>query len=423
MLDLLSELFPLNRSITGDGVRQTLAILKRELPDLRVDEVPSGEQAFDWTVPDEWNCSEAYLLAPDGRRLCDYAEHNLHLVGYSEPTDRELSLSELQPHLHSLPDQPEAIPYVTSYYKRNWGFCLPHSLRETLPDGSYRAVVRSTLEPGSLTYGELHIPANSAEDDGEVLLSTYVCHPSMANNELSGPVVTTALSQWIQSLPARRLSYRVLFLPETIGALVYMSRNLEEMKRRIIAGLILTCLGDEGSFSYVPSRQGDSLADRVALHILRHQAPEFKRYTFLDRGSDERQYCSPGVDLPVATICRSKYHEYPEYHTSLDNLDFVTQKGLDRSLSILKEAILCLEGNRRYRATTLGEPQLGKRGLYPAESTKDTASQVADLTHLLAYADGEHDLLAIAELSNRPLRTLVPLADSLSEAGLLALAT
>lgn len=418
MLDLLTELFPLNRSLTGEGVRETLRIIQREIPALNILEVPSGTKAFDWTVPDEWNCTEAYLVTPQGERICHYSENNLHLVGYSEPTDRELTLAELQPYLHSLPDQPDAIPYVTSYYKRSWGFCLPHSMREKLSEGTYKAVIRSKLAPGNLTYGELLLPSTT-EETQEILLSTYVCHPSMANNELSGPVVATYLAQWLESLPHRRHAFRILFLPETIGALVYLSQNIEEMKELTVAGFILTCLGDEGGFSCVPSRDGTSLADRAALHTLRHQAPGYRKYTFLDRGSDERQYCAPGIDLPVATICRSKYHEYPEYHTSLDNLELVTQKGLEGSLKILQQAIQCLEQNLIYQVTTLGEPQLGKHGLYPSHSTKETASMVANLTHLLAYADGNHDLLSIAELTECPISQLAELAESLAKAGLL----
>lgn len=418
MLDLLSELFPLNRSLTGKGVRETLRIIQRKIPALKIHEVPSGTKAFDWTVPDEWNCFEAYLVTPRGKKICNYSNNNLHLVGYSEPTDRELSLTELQPYLHSLPEQPDAIPYVTSYYKRSWGFCLPHSIREKLSEGTYKAVIRSKLEPGNLTYGELLLPSTT-KDKKEILLSTYICHPSMANNELSGPVVATYLAEWLESLPRRRHAFRILFLPETIGALVYLSQNLQEMKENTIAGFVLTCLGDERCFSFIPSRNGKTLADRAALHTLKHKASGFKKYTYLDRGSDERQYCSPGIDLPVATICRSKYHEYPEYHTSQDNLELVTQKGLEDSLEILQQTIQCLEQNETYQITTLGEPQLGKYGLYPSASTKQTAAMVANLTHLLAYADGKHDLLSISEIMDVCISDLVKIVKRLTENGLL----
>jgi aminopeptidase-like protein len=416
MLNLAAELFPICRSITGEGVRATLRILQRELPSLRMTEVPSGTPCFDWVVPPEWNIRDAYIVAPDGRRIVDFQANNLHVVGYSTAVDAVMSLDELRPHLYSLPEQPDAIPYVTSYYKERWGFCLRHDQLSGLLPGAYRVRIDSTLRPGSLTYGELLIPG---AEQREVFISTYVCHPSMANNEISGPVVTTALAQWLQSLPERRYSYRFVFIPETIGSIVYLSRHLEELKQRVIAGFNVTCVGDDRAYSYLPTRLGGTLADRAALHALQHHAGTFERYSYLERGSDERQYCSPGVDLPVASIMRSKYAAYPEYHTSKDDLSLVTPSGLAGGFEALRKAILAVEANAAFRATTLCEPNLGKRGLYPTLSTKDTARQVRSMMTILAYADGEHDLLSVAEMLDVPVWDLAPIAATLERHGLL----
>jgi len=416
---LATELFPICRSLTGPGVRETLRILQRELPDLTLHEVPSGTRCFDWTVPPEWSIREAYIADEDGRRVVDFANHTLHVVGYSTPVDAVMGLDELRPHLHSLPELPDAIPYVTSYYKERWGFCLSHRQLQSLAPGQYRVRIDSTLAPGSLTYGELLIPG---QRDDEIFLSTYVCHPSMGNNELSGPVVTTEIARWLGSLKDRRYSYRIVFIPETIGSLVYLSRNLADMKRRIVAGFNVTCVGDDRAYSYLPSRQTDTLADRAALHSLRHQAGAegFVRYSFLDRGSDERQYCSPGVDLPVATIMRSKYGAYPEYHTSLDDLSLISPAGLSGGISAIAKAILAIETNGRYRATVLGEPQLGRRGLYPTLGTRDGNLVVRKLMGVLAYSDGKHDLLAIADLMGVPVWELSEVAQQLLAHELLA---
>lgn len=419
---LARRLWPLNRSLSGDGVRQTLAILGEYLPGLQVHEIPSGSACFDWTVPREWRVREAWVKNAAGEKVIDFAANNLHLMGYSVPVEVEMPLAELQAHLHSLPESPDAIPYVTSYYQERWGFCLSHFERERLAPGNYRVHIDSELFAGSLTYGELRIPG---ETEREILLSTYVCHPSMANNELSGPCVVTWLARWLleqpTEQPTRRYGYRILFLPETIGSICYLSRHLEELKARVAAGFVVTCVGDERAYSYLPSRQGDSLADRVALHVLRHTDPAFQRYTFLDRGSEERQYCSPGVDLPVCSLMRSKYAAYPEYHTSLDDLNLVTPAGLEGGYRALRRALECLEQDCIPRATTPCEPQLGKRGLYPTLSTRESGLQVRDMMNLLAYADGHHSLLEIAEIIQAPMWTLAPLAGKLAEHGLLEL--
>lgn len=395
MHQLCQELFPICRSITGNGFRQSLGILKRELQAIIQHEVPSGTQVFDWEIPKEWNISDAYIITPDGRKICDFQKCNLHVVGYSTPIETSLTLEELDKHLYSLPEQPDAIPYITSYYKERWGFCISDNQRSQLSPGNYQVVIKSQLEPGKLTYGEWILPG---ETDEEVFLSSYLCHPSMANNELSGPVVATFLGKWLSELPHRRYTYRIVWIPETIGSITYLSRNHQQMIDRVIAGFNLSCMGDDRSFSYLPSRLGGTLADQVALHVLKHKYPEFKRYSFFDRGSDERQYCSPGIDLPVCSIMRTKYACYPEYHTSLDNLDLVTPSGLKGGFNAIQQAIRCLELNEPLQLAVKCEPQLGKRGLYPTISTKESGLQVRQMMNFLAYCDGQHSALEIADL-------------------------
>lgn len=415
---LAEKLWPINRCITGDGVRQTLLILSEYLPELVMHEIPSGSTCFDWTVPREWRVREAWIKDSTGNKVVDFSANNLHLVGYSIPVDVTLSLEELQTHLHSLPEQPDAIPYITSYYSERWGFCISQNERDRLRPGKYQVHIDSELFDGHLTYGEIYLPGLT---DREILLSTYICHPSMANNELSGPCVATWLGRWLKELPLRKFSYRILFLPETIGAVCYLSRNLNTLKSRLVAGFVLTCLGDDREYSYLPSLDGDTLADRVAKHTLHHIARDFKSYTFLDRGSDERQYCSPGVDLPVCSMMRSKYGSYPEYHTSLDNLNLVTPSGLEGGFNAYKCAITCIEKNCIPAATALCEPQLGKRGLYPSLGTRASESIVRDMSNLIAYADGKRSLLEIAEIIGVPMWDLAPLANRLSTHGVLSL--
>ena len=411
-----TDLFPICRSLTGNGVRETLAYISGIVPELTVHEVPSGTQAFDWTVPDEWNIRGAYIEHESGERVVDFANSNLHVVGYSTPVDQWMTLAELQPYLYSLPEQPDAIPYITSYYSRRWGFCLSQTQRDGLKEGRYRVVIDSTLEPGSLTYGEVLL---RGAEEREILLSTYVCHPSLANNELSGPVVTTALCRWLASLPNRRYSYRIVFIPETIGSIVYISRHLAELKRRTAAGYVLTCIGDDRAYSFLRSREGNTLADRAAKLVMRHHAPDHVEYSYLDRGSDERQYCSPGVDLPVASIMRTRYQSYPEYHTSLDDLTVVTPTGLEGGFNAVQKVIQLIEGNRFYKAAYPCEPQLGKRGLYPTLSTRGAGNTVRAMTNLLAYADGTRDLIDIAALTGISADEALDTAARLLEAGLI----
>lgn len=399
------DLFPINRSLTGDGVRETLNYLKKILPDLEIKSVPTGYQAFDWTVPEEWLVSEAYIEDEEGVRLVDFKVNNLHLLGYSVPVDEWLTFDELNTHLYSLPEQPDAIPYVTSYYTKRWGFCITHNQKQKLNKiGRYHVVIKSEHKSGVLNYAELVLPGAS---DKEVFFSTYVCHPSMANNELSGPVVTTALAQWLMGIKDRSYTYRFVFIPETIGSIVYISKNLKHLKKKVFAGFNVTCIGDDRCYSYLPSRGGNTYSDKIAQHVLKHIDPAYKVYSWLNRGSDERQYCAPGVDLPIATIMRSKYGEYPEYHTSLDDLTFVTPSGLEGGFNALKAAVEVIENDCYPKVRVMCEPQLGKRGLYPTISEKGSAKEVRDMMNFISYCDGDNSLLDISNLINKKFMTLM----------------
>lgn len=388
------ELFPICRSLTGEGTRQTLSFFQKQIPFLTIKDVPSGTAAADWTIPDEWNIKDAFVKNSNGERIIDFQKHNLHVMGYSTPIHKKMGKTLLEQHLFSLPEQPDAIPYVTSYYSRNWGFCLKHEDRLKLPEDEYEVCIDSELKPGVMNYADCLIPG---ESEKEILLSSYVCHPSMGNNELSGPCVLTALAKWIMSLPKRKYSYRIIFIPETIGSIYYISQHAQLLKERTIAGYVLSCVGDERCYSFMPSRTGNTLADKVARSCLRSHAPNYISYPFLKRGSDERQYCTPRLDLPVCSVMRSKYGEYPEYHTSLDDLNLISPKGLGGSIRLYQKMITTLEHNAYPVSMTLGEPQLGRRGLYPNTSQKEFPTDTYDLVNAIAYADGIMDMLDIAE--------------------------
>jgi len=414
--EFASLLFPIPRSLTGDGVRATLREIQKQLPELRTYEVPTGTECLDWVIPDEWAISEAYIVTPSGKRIADFHENNLHLVGYSVPIDRLISRSELEDHLHSIPSQPDAIPYITSYYERRWGFCLTQRDRDALVDGDYQVVIKSKLEPGFLSYADLVIKGESEE---EILFTTYVCHPSLANNEISGPVVATYLAKWLLSLESRRFTYRFVFAPETIGSIFYIHKHLPDFKSHLKAGFVITCIGDNRSYSYLSSRLGGTLADRVAEHILDYVDGPVHKYSYLARGSDERQYCAPGVDLPVCSLMRTKYWEYPEYHTSLDDLTVITPDGLLGGLNLLVSAVKAIESNTSYQSVFLCEPQLGNRGLLPTLSSKANAGTSDDILNILSYSDSNHDLLTIAEMIRKPVWDLREIADRLVDEDLL----
>ena len=405
------ELWPFNRSITGDGLRNTLKRISGHLPALKIKSALSGTKVFDWTVPKEWKIKEAYIITPKGKKICDFSQNNLHLVGYSIPFKGEVSFDELKKHLHTLPDQPNAIPYVTSYYEQRWGFCLSQEQLDSLENGTYKVLIESVLFNGELNYGELLIKGKSNK---EIFLSTYICHPSMANNELSGPTVVTFISKWLQEIRNPNFSYRIIFIPETIGSITYLSSNYKEMKKRIFAGFNVSCVGDNRAYSYLPSRNGKTISDLVAKHVLKWIDPNFVEYSWLNRGSDERQYCAPGIDLPIASILRTKYGEYPEYHTSLDNLEnVVTPEGLEGGYWAIRKAIEAIERNKNYKTTVLCEPQMSKRGLYPTLSIRNGNKEVNLMMNFISFCDGKSSLLEIADKLNMPIWDLYGLADEL----------
>ena len=408
---LAKRLWPINRSITGEGVRKTLLVLKELNPKLSINEVPSGTKVFDWEVPREWHVNDAYIITPSGKKICNFKENNLHLLGYSVPVQKKINLQELQKYLYSIPEQPSAIPYVTSYYEERWGFCLSQNERDLLEEGDYLVFIDTKLFNGSLTYGEIFIKGQS---DKEIFLSTYICHPSMANNELSGIVVSSYISNWLSNKMDNRFSYRFVFVPETIGSIAYLSKHYIDLKKKVVAGFNISCIGDERSYSYLPSRNGNTISDKVAKHVLKWTDPNYITYSWLNRGSDERQYCAPGIDLPIASILRTKYGEYPEYHTSLDNLDnVVTPKGLHGGYWALRRALELIEKNNIYKANFMCEPQMGKRGLYPTLSTKKSDEQITVMMNFISLCDGEHSLLDIAEKINLPAWELYELIKKL----------
>ncbi|NUP01497.1 MAG: DUF4910 domain-containing protein [Nonomuraea sp.] len=411
MHDLVRRLYPLCRSITGDGLRRTLEIIGESVP-LEITEVPTGTKVLDWTIPREWTIRDAYIKDPDGRKVVDFRESNLHVVGYSAPVEATLSLEELRGHLHTLPDQPDLVPYRTSYYAETWGFCLSQNTLDGLADGPYEVRIDSTLADGHLTYGEHVIPGSSSE---EVLISCHVCHPSLANDNLAGVAVAVALAQ---RLTDPWYTYRFIFAPGTIGAITWLALNRERTDR-IRHGLTLACAGDAGTITYKRSRRGDAEIDQVFAHVLKdrpHTLLDFSPY-----GYDERQYCSPGFNLPVGSLTRTPYGSYPEYHTSADNPDFVRPEAMEDTLETLWSAVRVLEGNRRYQnLSPYGEPQLGARGLYGSLGGRsDTKQAQLAMLWVLNLSDGLHSLLDIAERSHLPFAAVADAAHALRNAGLL----
>jgi aminopeptidase-like protein len=416
---IIKSLYPICRSITGEGMRQSLRLLQATIP-LELREVPSGTQVFDWSIPKEWNITDAYIKNAKGERVVDFRTNNLHVLNYSIPVHRTMSLAELRPCLFSLPETPDWIPYRTSYYRETWGFCLSHRQLEQMKEGEYELRIDSTLEPGYLTYGEFRM--QGATDD-EVLISCHACHPSLCNDNLSGMATAARLAHLLAHIPLR-YSYRFLWIPGTIGSITWLAQN-ESILSRIKHGLVLSCLGDQGGFTYKRSRRGDAEIDRAVEYALRHSGHNFQILDFTPYGYDERQYCSPGINLPVGCFMRTPNGRYPQYHTSADDLNLVTPSSLAESLQKLLQVVQILEENIRYlNLNPKCEPQLGRRGLYrQMGGIKDAAAREMAMLWVLNLSDGQHDLLDIAVRSGIPFDQISQAVDALKEAGLLGLAS
>lgn len=405
MLRWAKEIFDFPRSLTGEGVRKTLRYLRSISPHIQMKSYPSGLSVFDWTVPREWRVHEAYLEHVEtGQRFAKFSDSPLHLVGYSVSVETEMSLASLKPRIFTSSAHPDWIPYVTSYYEPTWGFCMSERQKSELPEGDYRVVIDCDFFDGKMDFGEAVFQGTL---DEEVFFSTYVCHPSMANNEASGPVLVTALMELLRArYPNPKYTYRFLLAPETIGSLAYLSENFEHMRANMRFGFNVSCVGDNRAFSRIETRLGNTHSD-IALEAALIGAPAVKTYSFLERGSDERQYCSPGIDLPVAGYCRSKYGEYPEYHTSADDFNVVSAEGLQGSVEILACLIDALELGIYPKSTVLGEPQLSKRGLYPTTSHEGSGANIRTRMDVIAYSDGQHTIFDIARTILKPLHEVV----------------
>lgn len=423
MYDLAGEIFPFFRSITGNGVRQTLKVLsdyiaKDDGVGFTIHEIPSGTQVFDWVVPKEWVIREAYIEDEVGNHVIDIKDSNLHVLGYSTAVDEWVDLEELKKHIFTQEDQPDYIPYVTSYYREKFGFCMSENQKNSLPEGRYHMFIDSEHIDGSLTYADLIIPG---ESDEEIFFSTYDCHPSMANNECSGPALMAELIRYVKSLKNRRYTYRFVIVTETIGSITYLAteNHLGYMKEHVVAGFNLSCVGDNLDYSVIPSRYGNTLADKALNSILKyHTNGEYSKYSYRDRGSDERQYTAPGVDLPMVCFCRSKFGLFPEYHTSADDMNYVSPEGFEGSFEVMSQVIDALENNYKYKMKVLCEPQLGKRGLYSTLSRKGIYDVILVQRDFISYSDGQNDIFDISEYADAPVSELIPIAQKLLAADL-----
>ena len=420
-----NKLFPICRSITGNGIRKTLSIIKNQFSKFKIIKIKSGTKIFDWKVPPEWNISDAYVIDNNNKKIIDFKKNNLHLVSYSIPVSKKINKIELLKHLYTLPNKPKAIPYVTSYYKKYWGFCVNYYDYKLIKEkykntDKFNVVIRSNFKKkGSLNYGELILKGKSSQ---EILISTYICHPSMANNELSGPIVSMCLIEHFRKIKKLKKTLRFVFIPETIGSIAYLSRNLLKLKKNIIGGYNLTCLGDEGSHSCMFSKYKDTQSDKCLIEAYKKLKLKYKIYPFLKRGSDERQYNSVGIDLPIASIFRSKYGEYSEYHTSLDNFNFVTKKGIADSVKVARTAIQILSNKIVPKNKILCEPFMTKRGLYPTLSKHDSRTvNLANMMDFLQYADGKNNLDDISVLLNVNKKKLFNIYNKLKKLSLISI--
>lgn len=414
--EYFDRLWPINRSLAGPGYRESLEILSELVPFQQL-RFPTGQKVFDWTIPGEWHVFEAYIIDPLGKKRLDVKQNNLHLLGYSIPFQGKLSLDDLKKHLYSLPELPKAIPYMVSYYEERWGFCIAHEELQALPKGEYQVVIDTEIKEGHLIVGEALLEGYT---DEEVLFSSYLCHPSMANNELSGPLVLAFLYERLASLKERRFTYRFVINPESIGAIAYLSIKGEHLKQKLKAGYVLTCIGDKGSLTYKQSRKGNSIADHVAEQVLK-DFEKSKVVPFFPNGSDEKQYCSPGFDLPVGSLMRTSYNDYPEYHTSLDNKDVICFSKLVESVDVCEKLVRALEQNYFWKSTCIyGEPFLSSYGVYPTiHSVRTIDDWKMAILWLQNLADGTNDMLAIAKRSNLSLDLLNETARTLQQVGLL----
>lgn len=426
MYEFAKRIFPYTRSLTGEGVRQTLEEIKNYINDdeecsvdFKVKSIKSGSAVFDWIIPKEWYVREAYIEDELGNRIIDMNDNNLHVLGYSTPVDEWMELDELLNHVYTQPDQPDWIPYVTSYYKERYGFCMSENMKNSLKEGKYHAYIDSRLFDGVLNYAEIILPG---KEETEVLFSTYICHPSMANNECSGPALSAQLVKYLTTLSARRYTYRFIFIPETIGAIAYLCQdnNLDNMKKNLIAGFNLSCVGDDRDYSIIESKYGDTLADRVLKNILKNKCHDsYSTYKFKESGSDERRYNSAHVNLPVVGFCRSKYGVYPEYHTSADDMNLVSPAGFQGSFDVMRQVINALEYNKKYVTKFICEPQLGPRGLYTDISQKGSATDLQTMMMLIYYSDGISDLIDISNILEVSMEELIEIVIKLVNAGII----
>jgi len=416
---LAEKLFPINRSINSPGNLKTLKIIKNYISNLKIKYFKSGSKCYTWTIPNEWHVSEGYIATVKGKKIIDFKKNNLHIVNYSQFVNKLLHFKDLKNHLYFLKSQPSAIPYITSYYKKSWGFCLSYNAFKKLKKNlKYKVFINSKFTKGKMHFGEVLLKGKSKK---EILISTNICHPSMGNNETSGMVVTTALTQWLNNLKKPNYSYRIIFIPETVGSIAYIKNNLKNLQRNVIAGFVVVCVGNKKQTSFLPSRNGNTLADRASKYVLNKYAKGYKEYSFLERGSDERQFCNHKVNLPVCSIMSSKYGEYQEYHTSLDDLKFISAEGLERSLNLLKKTILVIENNFTFKDNYKYpcEPMLSKYNLRDKLSFKQNYNQNKLISNILLLCNGKRDMIEIANILKEDLFKVCQISNNLEKAKLI----